>query len=117
MTELTNNGAAIAVIDNTTRIHITQDILDLMAEVWFQGRCSAMIVFKESLDERFFDLKTGIAGEVLQKFSNYHFKLAIVGDFSGYSSKSLKDFIYECNKGNLVYFKEDLQSAVKALTE
>jgi hypothetical protein len=117
MTFLTNNCETIAVIDRTARLSDTQDILDLMADLWFNGHCSRMAVYKESLNESFFDLKTGIAGELLQKFSNYRFKLAIIGDFSGYTSKSLKDFIYECNKGTLVFFKSDLDSAVKALTE
>lgn len=35
-----------------------------------------------------------IENEVLQKFINYQTKIAIIGDFSGYTSKSLKDFIY-----------------------
>ena len=39
-----------------------------------------------------------MAGEILQKFSNYRVRLAIVGDFTPYSSKSIKDFIYESNK-------------------
>lgn len=43
----------------------------------------------------FFDLKTGMAGEVLQKFSYYRMCLAIVGDFSAYGSKSLQEFILE----------------------
>jgi hypothetical protein len=30
--------------------------------------------------------------------------LAIVGDFSKYASKSLKDFIYESNKGKQINF-------------
>lgn len=116
MTILTNNGVSVAVIDQTVRINLTQDILDLMADLWFQGNCSGMIVYKESLNESFFDLKTGVAGEILQKFSNYKFKLAIVGDFSCYERKSLKDFIYECNKGKLIFFKNDVETAVKSLT-
>ena len=31
-------------------------------------------------------------------------KLAIIGDFSGYTSKPLRDFIYESNNGNQVFF-------------
>ena len=71
--------------------------------------------YKESLDERFFDLKTGVAGEMLQKFSNYSFRLAIVGDFSCYASKSLRDFMYECNNGSLVFFVGGIQAAVDRL--
>ncbi len=105
----------IAIVDKGDKITNAQDILDMMASAQYQCECIGMVLYKESLNESFFDLKTGLAGEILQKFSNYRFKLAIVGDFSHYTSKSLKDFIYECNKGNMVYFKEDLDSALSAL--
>ena len=45
-----------------------------------------------------------VAGEVLQKFVNYKMRLAIVGDFSHYTSKPLRDFICESNKGSQVGF-------------
>lgn len=70
---------------------------------------------KETLGEDFFKLRTGVAGELLQKCSNFRIRLAIVGDFSEYTSKSLRDFIYESNKGNLVYFTNDLDSASEVL--
>ena len=105
----------IAIANKGDKITNAQDILDMMASSQYQCECIGMVLYKESLNESFFDLKTGLAGEILQKFSNYRFKLAIVGDFSHYTSKSLKDFIYECNKGNMVYFKDDLDSALSAL--
>ncbi|MDO4771844.1 DUF4180 domain-containing protein, partial [Porphyromonas sp.] len=60
----------------------------------------------------FFDLKTKIAGDILQKFSQYQMPLVIVGDFSKYKSKSLNDFIFECNKGKQINFVRDLGSAL-----
>ena len=69
-----------------------------------------------SLHPDFFDLKTRFAGEILQKFSNYDVKLAIVGDFSKYSSKSLRDFIYESNKGKLIFFADNLNTALMKLS-
>ena len=38
-------------------------------------------------------------------------KLAIAGDFSKYESKSLRDFIYESNKGGQVVFVESVAKA------
>ncbi len=44
-------------------------------------------------------------------------KLAIIGDFSGYTSKPLKDFIYESNNGKDVFFVGSEQEAVERLTQ
>lgn len=116
MRTIVKSGLMVAVAEASQRIASAQDALDLMAEAWFQGAYGGIILLKENLDERFFDLKTGLAGAVLQKFSNYRMKLAIVGDFTAYKSKSLKDFIYECNQGRLVFFKGDMEQALEALT-
>jgi len=110
------NGQSVAIIDASETIGSAQDVLDLMASAQYLGSSGSMVVYKESLGEDFFDLRTGFAGEVLQKFSNYRVRLAIVGDFSVYKSKALRDFIYECNKGNLVFFKSSLEEALSALT-
>jgi hypothetical protein len=97
--------------DKTLIIQETGDILDLLAEIG-QNDCDYLIIYKYNLTEDFFDLKTKIAGEVLQKISNYRCRLAIIGDFSGYTSKSLNDFIRECNRGRMVAFCDDLESAL-----
>ena len=72
--------------------------------------------FKDAFAEKFFVLSSGLAGEILQKFVNYHFKVAIYGDFSKYTSKPLKDFIYESNNGNAVFFTETQAQAVEKLS-
>ncbi|MCB0629182.1 MAG: DUF4180 domain-containing protein, partial [Lewinella sp.] len=70
----------------------------------------------ENITPEFFDLKTKIAGEILQKFSNYRVRLSIVGDFTVYTSRSLKDFIHESNKGKLVNFVDSLEEALERLS-
>ena len=95
-------------------IHSPDDFLDLIGNLGSQN-CGILILNEENLDPDFFDLKTKLAGEILQKCSNYHFRIAIVGDFTKYTSKSLHDFIYESNKGKLVSFSENLDSAMNKL--
>ncbi|MDD3716690.1 MAG: DUF4180 domain-containing protein [Candidatus Marinimicrobia bacterium] len=92
-----------------------QEILDLMADVHYRG-ARKIILRKEQLTPAFFDLKTGFAGEVLQKFANYYMQLAIIGDFSQIRSKSLQDFIRESNKGKQVFFVGNTQEAIQYLT-
>ncbi len=52
---------------------------------------------------------------MLQKFVNYHFRIAVYGDFSKYKSKPLKDFIRESNRGKDVFFTDYLEQAVEKL--
>ncbi len=104
----------IAIADEHTVIKDASQMLDFMASAAYTTQSDSLgIVFhKQSIPESFFDLKTRLAGEILQKFSNYRVKLAIVGDFGGYSSKALADFIRECNRGNQVFFVSDIDTAI-----
>ncbi len=90
--------------------------LDLIAAVSYETGCDRVILEKRAVAEAFFDLKTRLAGEILQKFINYRMKLAIVGDFSGYESKSLRDFLYESNQGKDVFFVPTLEDALGRLS-
>jgi hypothetical protein len=74
-----------------------------------------IIIHQKNLAPDFFDLKTGVAGDILQKFSTYNLKLAIVGDFRNVKSKSLNDFIFESNKYGRVNFVESKEDALKKL--
>lgn len=89
-----------------------QDALDMIGTIWYEVEgAKAVVIDKAILSEAFFDLRTGLAGEVLQKFTNYNMKLAIIGDFSGYTSKALADFIRESNRGTSIFFADDQAQA------
>ncbi|SDI86402.1 DUF4180 domain-containing protein [Chryseobacterium jejuense] len=92
-------------------IQSAEDGLDLMGNIYYQG-FDKVIVYEKNITLDFFDLKTKIAGEILQKFSNYRIGLAIIGDFSKYESKSMKDFIFESNKTGHVNFVGTLDEAL-----
>ena len=109
------NGVAIVQSDEPL-ITDTQSALDLMATVKYETGCDCIAIPKAAVSEDFFVLSTGIAGEILQKFVNYRVKLAVIGDFSAYNSKPLRDFIYESNKGSHVFFVDDEKRAIEKLT-
>lgn len=96
--------AIAAVRGRELLVSTPQDAMDLIATVRYETGCNALILPKEALTEDFFRLSTGLAGEILQKFVNYEMKLAVVGDFSGYTSKPLHDFLWESNRGRAVFF-------------
>lgn len=111
-----NNIEIAEVVSSEILITDVQSALDLMATTRYETGCDRIIIYKSAICEEFFDLKTKLAGEILQKFVNYHVKIAIVGDFSVYTSKSLKDFIYESNKGKDIFFLPNKQQAVEKLS-
>ena len=115
---ITESGVSIAVINSEEPV-ITdgRTAMDIIADVYYTDGCDCMILNKESLTENFFALGSGVAGEVLQKFVNFSMKVAITGDFSGYKSKALKDFIYESNRGNSVFFVPSMQDGVEKLVK
>jgi hypothetical protein len=111
------NGVKVAeIVSYKVLINETQDALDLMAESNYKGSWK-MIIHEKNIIHDFFDLKTGIAGEILQKFSTYNVQLAIVGDYSKYSSKSLRDFIFESNKLGRINFVNSIEEAQERLTK
>lgn len=104
------------VISDIIIIQSAQDGLDLLGNIYYQG-FDKVIIYEKNITPDFFDLKTKIAGDILQKFSNYRMGLAIVGDFSKYESKSMKDFIFESNKTKHVNFVETLEAALEKFSK
>lgn len=96
-------------------IHQEQDGIDLIGNVHYQG-FDRVIVHGTQLAPAFFDLKTKMAGEILQKFSNYRVRLVIVGEFDKITSQSLRDFISESNTGKQVNFLPTVEAALEALS-
>ncbi len=99
-------------------VEVVSDIeagLNLLGDLYYQ-HFDKVVIHEKNITPQFFNLKTGLAGELLQKFSNYRVRLVIVGDFSKYVSKSLKDFIYESNKGKQVNFVQSLPEAIQVLS-
>ena len=77
--------------------------------------CHKIAVNKEMFDYTFFDLSSGLLDETVKKLVDAGFRLAIVGDFPSYASKSFQDFIYEKNWGRHLYFVSDEEEALRKL--
>ncbi|SDR05823.1 protein of unknown function [Chryseobacterium soldanellicola] len=110
-----NNTRIAEIISDKIVIQSAQNGLDLLGNIYYQD-FDKVIIYERNITPDFFDLKTKIAGEILQKFSNYRVRLAIVGDFSKYESKSMKDFIYESNKTRHINFVETLEKAIEKIS-
>jgi len=116
ITHKINNTKIAEITADEIIINSAQDGLDLLGNLYYQDFYK-VIIHRENITPIFFDLKSGMAGEILQKFSNYRVRLAIVGDFSNYNSKSLKDFIYESNKTRHVNFVNSIGEGLRILSQ
>lgn len=96
-------------------INNVQDVLDLFGELYGQYY-DGIILYERNITHDFFDLQTKLAGEILQKFSNYRIRLVIVGDWSKYTSRSLEAFICESNRGKTVNFSSSPTEALELLS-
>ncbi|MBE0662253.1 MAG: DUF4180 domain-containing protein [Bacteroidales bacterium] len=109
------NDVKIAeVISEDILINSVDDTINLLGNLYYQG-FDKIIIHEKNLTPDFFDLKNRIAGDILQKFSNYRMPLAIIGDFSKYSGKSVNAFMFECNRGKQINFVGSLAEAINVL--
>ncbi len=111
----TKNGTCAVVTPDTPVIGSSADAVDVLMDAKYQADTANVAVAKELLSRDFFILSTGLAGEILQKYVNYGGRIAIYGDFSEFTSKPLKDFMYESNQGDQVFFVKDEEEAVSRL--
>ena len=114
---LTVNGVTIAVVNSAEKITTPQSALDLAVTVKYETGAQRIAIPKRLLPEEFFILSSGLAGEILQKYINYGIKMAVWGDFSRYTSKPLRDFIYESNQGKDFFFVSTKEEAVQKLAD
>jgi len=89
-------------------IATAQDALDVIGAAYAGAEVVVLPVGR--LDPSFFELRTGVAGEIMQKFVNYRVRLAIQGDISAYarSSAAFRDLVTESNRGRQIWFIREL---------
>lgn len=112
------NNTDIAVVSADEKLIVdTQSALDMAMTVQYETHASRIALAKELISDDFFVLSTGLAGEILQKMINYQVKLAIYGDYAHYTSKALRDFIYESNNGKDFFFVATKEEALQKLAQ
>ena len=117
LTQIEKNGITCAIVNGSEPVIIdAQTALDVLMSAKYDVGTKNIVIDKKLIVEDFFILSKGLAGEILQKYVNYGGRIAIYGDYSHYTSKPLKDFIYESNKGKDVFFVATQDEAVEMLT-
>jgi hypothetical protein len=84
------------------------DALQLLVDA---GREAEWVVVPASrVGDDFFELRTRVAGDIVQKFVNYRMGFAVLGDISAHTanSESLAAFVRESNRGRHIWFVSDV---------
>ena len=99
-----------------TKLRSDRDAVDLIGE---SRGADVILIPAGRLDEDFFRLRTGVAGAFLQKFVTYGRRVAIVGDISRHmeESSALRDFVFEANRGDHVWFVETVEDLERRLRQ
>lgn len=111
-------GGVICAVVESDEIVIRDaaSALDLLICAEYTAGTKNIVIDKRLVTEDFFILNTGLAGEILQKYINYGGRIAMYGTYSQYTSKPLRDFIYESNRGRDVFFPATQEEGVKMLS-
>jgi Domain of unknown function (DUF4180) len=111
-----NNRQVLNCTPDGKKLSGEEDALKIISKAMSKGAdMVAMPVAR--LDEAFFELKSQLAGQIVQKFVTYRKHLVILGDITSYltESRSFHDFVYELNLGNQIWFLPNMQELTERL--
>jgi hypothetical protein len=96
-----------------------RDAVQLIAEAHYGHQVEWVVLHAGQLGDEFFELRTGRAGAIAQKFVDYRMGLAVVGDIAGKvaDSTSLADWVRESNRGRNLWFVPDLDALAERLQD
>ena len=92
-----------------------QDAVDLIGLCGYH-QTNNLLLYAKNIDASFFDLKSTLAGAVLQKCMYYYMRVAMILPSDIEHNKRFREMILETNKGNHFRLFESRAQAVEWLT-
>lgn len=89
----------IELISSQTPLNTEQDAVDLVA-LCREHDLDFLMLHGEALSEDFFNLRTGVAGRMMQKFITYSVKTAVVIPDPSVNKGRFKEMVTESNRSN-----------------
>lgn len=94
-----NKKKYIECVSGERKLYSERDVLDFIS-ICIENDVYTLVLYSDTFSEDFFNLKTGLAGMALQKFINYHIKVAVILENEEKFNDRFKEMIMESNKGN-----------------
>ena len=88
----------IEVTSATTLLGSERDALDLVA-LGMEHQTGLLMLHSAALSDDFFQLRTGVAGAMLQKFINYQMKTAVILPDQESQHNRFREMVSEANRG------------------
>jgi PadR family transcriptional regulator, regulatory protein AphA len=111
-----DNKKYIELLSAAEPLSTENDALDLLALCW-EHEAYLLMVHHTALSEDFFKLKTKVAGNFIQKFTNYNIKAVAIIPEEITQKGRFKEMALEANKGNHFRMYESKEEAEKWLVK
>jgi hypothetical protein len=98
----------LVAADSNIRLETAQDIPDLIGACWGMD---GLILQKSDLASGFFDLRTGLLGELFQKCTNYNLHLAMVVLEPARHGERFSELVHEHRSHKLIRFFVSIDAA------
>jgi len=106
-----NDRTILEVLPGEVCIASENDALDALAAC-SENQTDRLLLHAPNLDPAFFQLRSGLAGGVLLKLSNYRIRAALVAAPEQVSQGKFQDFMLETNRGRQFRIFYDRQAAL-----
>ena len=109
------NPQARVVIASQANIQIRsiQDVPDVIGAVF---GADGLLLSELELSSEFFDLSTGIAGELFQKCTNYQIRVGLVLEHPEAHGERFSELVFEHRNHKLIRFFDAVESAMAWLS-
>ena len=104
------NLVYIVCSNNEEPLRREEEATDYISKCW-ENDTNYLVFYDKALSDDFFNLKTRLAGMVLQKFMNYKIKVAVIIENEDRLNDRFREMILESNKGNDFRIFKDITEA------
>ena len=105
---MTEHPNILVAADSKIRLESAQDIPDLIGACWGMD---GLILHENDLASSFFDLRTGLLGELFQKVTNYKLHLAMVVLELTIHGERFSELVYEHRSHRMIRFFASVDEA------
>ena len=88
-----------------------RSLIDISNAIGLSLGTGGLIITERELAPEFFELRNGLAGEVLQKFTNYKVRLAVVVPIPEVYGERFNELVYEHQSHGLIRFVKSVEEA------